>query len=78
LIDWLVTADRRVYAIDISAEDGAARAWLHEAGAVEEETNAGAAVRLVVRLSDKAKGQFAKAFPAARFGELQEPERWRA
>ena len=78
LIDRLVTADRRVYAIDISAEDGAARAWLHEAGAVEEETNAGAAVRLVVRLSDKAKGQFAKAFPAARFGELQEPERWRA
>lgn len=78
LIDRIVTAERRSYIIDLPLNSGAARAWLHEAGAVEAETSEGEHWRITVRLSDKSKGQFEKAFPEAVFVEGREEIRWRA
>ncbi|MBI1364825.1 MAG: GTPase HflX [Alphaproteobacteria bacterium] len=78
LIDRLTTADRSAYIVEISASDGAARAWLHATGTVESERELGDVARLSVRLSDKSKGQFAKAFPSARFANPEEALRWRA
>lgn len=64
LIDELVTADRDIYEIRFSENDGAARAWLHRSGDVIDETSNDGAL-LTVRLSKKACGQFVKAFPKA-------------
>lgn len=78
LVDRLVTADRQVYVVDASLEDGRARAFLHEAGDVlcEERTEDGA--RYVVRLTDKARGQFLKAFPAVSIVAEEAARRLRA
>lgn len=65
LIDRLVTAARRTFEVTLSQDAGAARAWLHASGDVLEEANEGETLRLVVRLSDKSRGQFEKSFPAA-------------
>lgn len=65
LIDRLVTADREVFVIEASVAEGRARAFLHEAGDVLIEEPAGETVRYIVRLTEKARGQFQKAFPLA-------------
>ncbi len=67
LIDRLVTAGRQTYAVELASGDGRARAFLHEAGDVLAEELEGEVARLVVRLTEKSRGQFAKAFPEATF-----------
>jgi GTPase len=47
-----LTRARRLRHIDISSEDGAARAWLHANGNVERETGEGGSLTVSVRLSD--------------------------
>ena len=69
LIDRLVTAERKVFLIEVPIEDGRARAFLHETGDVLGEEIEGGAARLTVRLAEKSRGQFAKAFPGALFLE---------
>jgi len=65
LIDQVLTAGRRSFSIDVSDLDGAARAWLHQRGDVLGEVSGSGETRLVVRLSEKSKGQFEKHFPEA-------------
>ena len=65
-IETTLTAGHDDLVIDVPAENGAARAWLHERGEVLEETARDGAIALAVRLSKKAQGQFFKAFPDAR------------
>ncbi|MEQ1931829.1 MAG: GTPase HflX [Parvularculaceae bacterium] len=67
LIDRLVTAGREIFAIELPLGEGRARAFLHEAGDVLSEEADGDIARLSVRLTEKSKGQFAKAFPEAVF-----------
>jgi GTP-binding protein HflX len=69
LIDCLVTAERETVIVEIAAGDGAARAWLHETGDVRHESIEAGVARITVRLSEKSRGQFRKAFPAAAFIE---------
>ncbi|MBI1394252.1 MAG: GTPase HflX [Alphaproteobacteria bacterium] len=67
MMDAALTRDRRTYRVTL-ADDGAARAWLHARGdvvAASDDPAAGEADQVVVRLSDKAAGQFRKAFPDA-------------
>ena len=47
-----LTVARRLRHIDLSANDGAGRAWLHSHGSVEDESGDGDNVRIAVRLSD--------------------------
>ena len=47
-----LTVARRLRHIDLSANDGAGRAWLHAHGSVEDESGDGDNVRIAVRLSD--------------------------
>ena len=47
-----LTVARRLRHIDLSANDGAGRAWLHANGSVEDESGDGDRVRIAVRLSD--------------------------
>ena len=47
-----LTVARRLRHIDLSANDGAGRAWLHAHGSVEDESGDGDSVRIAVRLSD--------------------------
>lgn len=65
LIDVITTADRQVLTINLAASDGAPRAWLHERGDVVAEEVGEFGARLIVRLSDKVRGQFEKSFPDA-------------
>jgi GTP-binding protein HflX len=65
LIDRLVTADRRVFSIEVPGGDGRARAFLHEVGDVLSEESDEDRARLLVRLTEKSRGQFAKSFPEA-------------
>ena len=65
-IETTLTAGHDDLLIDVPAENGAARAWLHERGEVLEETARDGAIALAVRLSKKAQGQFFKTFPDAR------------
>jgi len=65
LIDALATAERETVVVELSAEDGKGRAWLHEMGDVRHEEIEGGLARLTVRLSEKSRGQFRKAFPNA-------------
>ncbi len=64
LIDEFVTADRALLEIRLPGGEGAARAWLHERGDVIEEMLDGDTI-VRVRLSEKTRGQFFKAFPGA-------------
>jgi GTP-binding protein HflX len=66
LIDNVLTADRQTYIIDLEPMNGAARAWLHSHGDVVDEIVGDDSVRFSVRLSEKARGQFAKIFPHVR------------
>ncbi|MGF1543605.1 MAG: GTPase HflX [Parvularculaceae bacterium] len=68
LIDEAATRDRRVFAVRLGPADGAARAWLHAHGEVIEGA-AGDDAILAARLSDKARGQFEKAFPGVVLAE---------
>ena len=52
LLALRMTSARRLRHIDVSAEDGAARAWLHAHGNVEGETGKASVIKLSVRLSD--------------------------
>ncbi len=65
LVDEILTADRRRYSIEIGASDGAARAFLHEHGDVSGALATDGGIKLDVRLSEKAFGQFRKLFPSA-------------
>ena len=65
LIDRLVTAERETFVIETPASNGAARAFLHEAGDVRSEETEGERTRFTVRLTRKSFGQFRKAFPDA-------------
>lgn len=65
LIDALATAERETVVVELPAEDGKGRAWLHEMGDVRHEETEGGLARLTVRLSEKSRGQFRKAFPNA-------------
>ena len=47
-----LTVARRLRHIDLSANDGAGRAWLHAHGSVENESGEGDSVSIAVRLSD--------------------------
>jgi GTPase len=47
-----LTVARRVHHIDVAANDGAGRAWLHAHGNVENESGEGDIVTIAVRLSD--------------------------
>jgi GTP-binding protein HflX len=79
LIDQLLTAERRVFVIDVPVEDGAARAWLHESGDVlAEESSGEGGAHITVRLTEKSRGQFQKTFPRATVAEPAEALRWRA
>ncbi|MEX0644581.1 MAG: GTPase HflX [Parvularculaceae bacterium] len=78
LIDTLLTAERRTFVIELAVGDGAARAWLHASGDVQGEEDSDDVARLTVRLTEKTKGQFSKAFPAATFLSDAEAMRWRA
>ena len=73
LIDSLITAERRTYVIDLPLEDGAGRAWLHKAGDVVSEDTGDRTARLTVRLTEKSRGQFMKAYPRAEVSEPAEP-----
>jgi GTP-binding protein HflX len=72
LIDRLVTADRQAVTIELPRSDGRARAFLHETGDVLAEEETGEAARITVRLTEKGRGQFLKAFPGA---SIVAPER---
>lgn len=52
LLSHRLTSAHRLRAIELGAADGAAIAWLHANGAVEEETLKGERLSLKVRLSD--------------------------
>lgn len=78
LADRLLTAERRIYVIGLPISEGAGRAWLHETGDVLAEENTGDIAQITVRLSEKSRGQFVKAFPRAAIGESAEAMRWRA
>lgn len=83
LIDQTLTRDRTDYCVHVRPADGAARAWLHAhgdvldagpddaAGGLAQEPNGSGPDVLRVRLTDKAAGQFGKAYP----GVLIEPSR---
>ncbi|MEL6213938.1 MAG: hypothetical protein AAFQ96_10160, partial [Pseudomonadota bacterium] len=72
IIDHLITADRATLEVRLPAEmdgdAGAARAWLHERGDIENEINEGMTT-LRVRLSPQVLGQFKKRFPLALVSE---------
>lgn len=78
LIDRLLTAERRTFLIEFPIGDGAARASLHAAGEVLGEEELEGHARLTVRLTEKSRGQFSKAFPGASIREPEEAVRWRA
>jgi GTP-binding protein HflX len=67
LIDRLVTAERQMYSIELPVGDGKARSFLHESGDVLSAEDDGVIARFTVRLTEKSRGQFAKAFPDAVF-----------
>ncbi len=66
LIDAVVTRDRRLYEATVAPAEGAARAWLYAQGDVRETNADDGDERILVRLSDKAYGQFSKEFPSVR------------
>ncbi len=78
LVDRLLTAERRTFEIVLPVGDGAARAWLHASGDVLGEEDSDGVFRVIVRLTQKSRGQFSKSFPAARVLEPEEAMRWRA
>ena len=53
-----LTSAHRLRQIELGAADGAALAWLHANGAVEEEIHAGERLTIKVRLSDKDFARF--------------------
>ena len=63
LIEDTLTAAHETIHIALGVGDGAARAWLHARAEVMEELDSGSEPVLVVRLSEKTKGQFLKQFP---------------
>jgi GTP-binding protein HflX len=65
LIDRLATVERELCVFDLPLSDGRARAFLHDVGDVVKEDVKGETARLTVRLTEKSKGQFLKAFPSA-------------
>ncbi len=65
LMDEILTADRKSYAVRIGASDGAARAFLHAHGDVTASAEDGDSVAIDVRLTEKALGQFQKQHPTA-------------
>lgn len=79
LVEQALTASHDTVHIVIPAEDGAARAWLHQRAEVIREEAADAGLLLVVRLSKKSQGQFFKTYPSAREATpddgAQEPRR---
>ncbi len=66
LVDCVLTADRGAFIIELAAENGAARAWLHANGDVREELAGDDIVKFDVRLTEKARGQFQKLYSDAR------------
>jgi GTPase len=52
ILSGRLTVARRLRHIDVSSNDGAARAWLHAHGNVEGENGVGEMVSIAVRLSD--------------------------
>lgn len=66
LIEDTLTAAHQTLRIAIPAEDGAARAWLHQRGDIVSEEALETSLVIVVRLSAKGEGQFFKTFPDAR------------
>ncbi len=65
LIDALVTAEREEMTIDVPVDDGAAQAFLHAETDVVGEEAFDTVMRYSVRLTEKTRGQFFKAFPRA-------------
>ena len=63
LIEDTLTAAHETIHVALGVGDGAARAWLHARAEVMEELDSGSEPVLVVRLSEKTKGQFLKQFP---------------
>lgn len=61
-IDRCLTANRSTFEIKLPSIDGAARAWLHDHGEILKEEN-DRDFRMLVRMSQKARGQFEKLFP---------------
>ena len=66
LIEDTLTAAHETKAAIIAAQDGAARAWLHQRAEILDETINGEEISFSVRMSTKAWGQFSKLFPNAR------------
>jgi len=65
LMDAELTAERGTYSVTIASAEGAPRAWLHENGDIQDESETDGLLTLRVRLSDKARGQFRKLYPGA-------------
>ena len=66
LIEETLTAAHETKTATIAAQDGAARAWLHQRAEILDESLNGEEISFSVRMSTKAWGQFAKLFPKAR------------
>jgi GTP-binding protein HflX len=75
LVDAVVTADRETFTITLAAADGAARAFLHAHGDVRDERENGETVAIDARLTEKARGQFQKLHPDARFEAVRQERR---
>ena len=52
LLSTRLTVARRLRHVDVSANDGAGRAWLHAHGSVESESGEGDVLKIAVRLSE--------------------------
>jgi len=64
LVETGFLAGAQILTVTLPGREGAARAWLHEAGDVLEETVGGdGSTRLVVRLREAAAGRFAARWP---------------
>ena len=78
LVEDTLTIAHETIEILIAAEDGAARAWLHQRAEVLEETHQDENIFISVRLAEKTQGQFLKQFPLARITGANSEERHRA
>ncbi|MEM8935498.1 MAG: GTPase HflX [Pseudomonadota bacterium] len=63
MIERALTAAHETLEFETPMSDGAARAWLHQHADVLDERADGPVMAILARLSKKAEGQFAKAFP---------------
>lgn len=75
LIEETLTIAHETIEVVIGAQDGAARAWLHQRAEVIAELHEGENVHITVRLGKKTQGQFLKQFPAALISEPAVVER---